>query len=244
MKHHSTPPKFYHRFLAWYCHPALFEELEGDLLEHFQSDQENKGETYARRRFRREVIRLFRPSVIRPISWSNNLIHPAMLKNYLKVAFRNLWKHKDSSAINIMGLCIGLCGCILIALFVHDEYQFDQHHSDLDQLHRIYVETFNQDELYKMASTSPRLAPSLVQEFPEVQASLLVYKINQNQLFEYEGQSIMETKGFFTQNAIFQFFDLPFLSGDPKTALQEPNTIVLTEALANKYFGVENPIGK
>lgn len=167
-----------------------------------------------------------------------------MLKNYLKVAFRNLWKHKDSSVINIMGLCIGLCGCILITLFVHDEYQFDQHHSDLDQLHRIYVETFNQDELYKMAITSPRLAPSLVQEFPEVQASLLVYKINQNQLFEFEGQSILESKGFFTQNAIFQFFDLPFLKGDPNTALQEPNTIVLTEALANKYFGVENPIGK
>ena len=167
-----------------------------------------------------------------------------MLKNYFKVAFRNLFKQKDSSLINVLGLTIGIAGCLLIGLFVHDELKFDKQHPDHNRLYRIYAESFRSGGELTMAATSPMIGPTLKEEFPEVSETLRLYQDRQKLLFKRGEETYLEDKGFFAEPTIFDLFHLPFVHGDPATALTEPNTIVLTETLATKYFGSENPVGQ
>ncbi len=231
--------------LRWFCHPLLLEELEGDLEEHFRRDLESKGSSYARRRYRKEVLLLFRPSVIKKLSNPIfSIISPDMLKNYFKVAIRNLLKNRQSSLINILGLAIGLAGCFLISLFVLDEWKFDQHHPEKDRLYRVYTQSFGSSMGGMMASTSPRMGPALKETFPEVEESLRVYNIRQKYLFKNEDEEYFEEKGLIVESAFFDFFHLPFKYGEAAHALNEPNSIVLTASLAEKYFGAENPVGQ
>ncbi|MEL7123227.1 MAG: ABC transporter permease [Bacteroidota bacterium] len=240
-EHH--PPTFYQKLLKWFCHPSFYEELEGDLFEHFYSDYEEKGLQYARRRYKTEVIKLFRPSVIKNISLNFLTITPAMFKNYLKMSFRNLWKHKDSSIINILGLTVGITGCLLIAIYVQDELKYDQFHPDKDQLYRIYVEAERSSIQEINAISSPMFAATL-EGYPEVDYAFRMFEVLGKRLFTQGEESFLEDKAFFAEPEVFDFFHLPLKYGDSKTALSEPNTVVLTEQLANKYFGDTDPIGQ
>ncbi len=239
------PPKFFERLLKWYCHPSLLEELEGDLEENFYRDIERRGSSFAKRRYRKEVIKLFRPSVIK--NFSTNIfspISPGMFRNYLKVAFRNLLKNRESSLINILGLTIGLTGCILIGLFVQDELKFDKFHPDKDQLYRVYTESYGAVGERTMASTSPRMAPAFKEEFPEIEGSLRIYRTREKYLFKNEDQEYFEEKGIIVDASFFDFFHVPFLYGTPATILEDQNSVVLTQSLSKKYFGEGDPVGK
>lgn len=240
----TQPPKVFRRLLRWFCHPSLLEELEGDLLENYFRDQEKYGASFARKRYRKEVLKLFRPSVIKQLSFRIfSSISPDMLKNYFTVAIRNLLKNKQSSFINILGLTVGLAGCFLISLFVLDEWKFDQFHPDKDRLYRVYNQVFGSAIGGTMASTSPMMAPTLKETFPEVNESLRVYNIRQKYLFKNEDKEYFEEKGLIVESTFFDFFDLPFLYGDATNALTGPNSIVLSASLAQKYFGNTNPVG-
>lgn len=167
-----------------------------------------------------------------------------MLKNYLKIALRHAWRNPSTTLINLSGLSIGITICFLIGLFVWDEWQFDQHHPDKDRIYRITAERGGEGGPANWAGTSPAYGPSLSNDFPEVENTLRLYQIRQKLLFSREGDSFLEEHGFFAENSIFDFFDLPFQYGNPEQALLEPNSIVLTQPLAQKYFGNENPVGQ
>jgi len=168
-----------------------------------------------------------------------------MLKNYLKIALRNLLKYKGYSLINIFGLAVGMASCILILLYVHDELSYDQHHEKADQIYRVTREWFNSDGSpnLHLGHVAPPIGPLLKNDFPDI---LQMARISSggNPLLRYQDNVFQEERFYFADPNIFEIFTLPLLKGDPKTALADPNSIVLTPAMAKKYFSDADPLGK
>ncbi len=166
-----------------------------------------------------------------------------MLKNYIKIALRNFLKHKGFSFINIFGLAIGVACCVLIVLFVLDEVSYDRYHEKADKIYRVGIRGFVNNNLFHGVVTCAPMAQTLVDEFPEVTAATRL----QNPgfpVFRYKDKVFSEERVFWVDQAFFDVFTVPFIKGNPQTALAKPNTIVVTRSMALKYFGDEDPIGK
>lgn len=168
-----------------------------------------------------------------------------MFKNYIKIALRNLLKYKAYSLINISGLAIGMACCILILLFVQDELSYDKYHENADRIYRVTREWFNSDgsSSLHLGHVAPPIAPLLKNDFPDIIHAVRILK-GGTPLISYEDKYFQENRFFFSDPELFDVFTLPFIKGDPKTALVNPNNVVLTEAMAQKYFGKEDPLGK
>ncbi len=168
-----------------------------------------------------------------------------MLKNYLKIAFRNILKYKGSSVINLIGLAIGFSCCIIIFLYLQNELTYDSYHENADRIYRVSSTFVTSGEPVRFAIASPALGPRLKEEYPEVEEYVRIISLPQ-MLFVQKERAITfyEEHVILADPSIFEVFTYEFLSGDPATCLNEPQTIVLTEKLATKYFGDEDPIGK
>ncbi len=163
-----------------------------------------------------------------------------MLKNYLKIALRNILRHKGYSFINIAGLTLGLACFILIGLWVRDELSFDRFHEKKDRIFRI----LNKVESGQLIpSPTYALAPALKEEYPEVEEYSRVWPWA-GSLVRYQDKRFEEERINLADPGFFRMFSFPFLLGDPETALADRNSIVLTETTARKYFGDEDPLGK
>lgn len=167
-----------------------------------------------------------------------------MLKNYFKIAYRNLLRQKGFSFINVAGLSLGLTACLLIALFVWDEQQFDKFISEGEQVYRIYTETKSDEGVENLAFTSPMFAPTLQQQFPEVDEAVRVLHIQSSNLFEAGGKEMYEVGGINVDPGFFNVFPLRFVYGSPKDALADPTSIVISKEMAERFFGNDNPVGK
>lgn len=161
-----------------------------------------------------------------------------MLKNHIKVAWRTLLKYKGLFTINILGLAIGIATAIIIFLFVVDELSYDRHHKKADQIVRVVLKGKMNDELIKEAVTPGPVAYTLQGEFPEVLQATRI-KSNGTPQITYKNNTFRDQKFAYVDPNFFQVFTLPLIKGDPVTALQEPNTVVITQKLASKYFGNE-----
>jgi len=173
----------------------------------------------------------------------------AMLKNYLKIALRNLKRHPGSSFINVSGLAIGMACCLVILLFVRDEVQFDSYHEQADQIYRLSLTStrLSTGESGPNASSSILWGPTMQQEYPEIAAyARFVQLVNPDDPWDiqYDDQVFPEGGGLFADPAALDIFSWPMINGDPQTALSQPTSIVLTQSMAEKYFGEEDPIGK
>jgi len=170
-----------------------------------------------------------------------------VFQNYIKTAFRSLKRHKGYSFINLLGLAIGIACCILILLYVQDEFSYDRYALDYEDIYRIVlsVQTPERGEL-NVARTPPPWGPSLAEDYPEVESYVRFKTPMVSWLVSNEAvDKRFHEKGFyFADHTVFEFFSLPMLSGDPQTALVEPRTVVLTETAAQKYFGDEDPMGR
>jgi putative ABC transport system permease protein len=168
-----------------------------------------------------------------------------MFKNYLKIAFRNLVKYKGYSFINVLGLAIGMACCILILLYVQDELSFDKHHENSDRIFRLSRQWFNSDgsSSLHLGHVAPPIAPLLKNDFSEI---MHVARMTDGgtPLIKYGDKFFEENRFFFADPNILEIFTLPLFKGDPQTALQNPNNVLLAEATAQKYFGDEDPIDK
>ncbi|GAA4275105.1 ABC transporter permease [Aquimarina gracilis] len=166
-----------------------------------------------------------------------------MFNNHIKIAWRTLLKHKGLFAINILGLSIGIAAALIIFLFVSDELSYDRFHEKSDQIVRVVLKGKMNGELIKEAVTPGPVAQTLQEEFPEVlQATRL--KSQGTPQITYKNQTFRDNKFAYVDPNFFEVFTVPFIKGDSKTALKEPNTIIITQELATKYFGREDPIGK
>ena len=170
----------------------------------------------------------------------------SMLTNYLKIAHRNLIRNKAFSFINIFGLAIGLTTCLLIMLYILDETSYDKHHKDVDRLYRV---SFRMPDGTIWVSGSAPLAGGLKMDFPQVEQAVRVVKVPDMGVLLKVGQDanrrqFYETNGYYVDSTFFRIFTYDFLYGDPHTALDRPNSAVLSETVAAKLFGNVNPIGK
>ena len=166
-----------------------------------------------------------------------------MFKNYLKIALRNFLKHKGFSFINIFGLAIGVACCLIIVLFVLDEISFDRHHEKADQIYRVGLKAYINNNAFNGVVTCAPMAQTLVREYPEVTAATRIRNFGYP-VFRYEDKVFSEEQVLWVDQAFFDVFTVSFIKGDLKTALAEPNSIVLTRSMALKYFGDEDPMGK
>jgi predicted permease len=167
-----------------------------------------------------------------------------MLKNYLKIAIRNIQKHKIYSAINIVGLAVGMACCLLIFFWVQDELRFDRFHVNKQQINQVYSELKYQDGRSQIFTGSYYpLAKLLKDEIPEV-AEALRYEERANILVKYGEKSTTNNTVGLADPAFFTVFSFPIINGNAETALSDLNSIVITERMAQKYFGEDDPIGK
>ncbi len=165
-----------------------------------------------------------------------------MYKNYLKIALRNLVKHKGYSAINIIGFSIGMACSILIALFIFDELSFDRHNEKADRIYRVGAK-FGVDR-FKIAFTAPPMAEAMMDDFPEIEYAVRMSLWPRNVIVSNSDKRFVEKKIIYADSSIFNVFTIPLIHGDPNTALRDPRTILLTESIARKYYGDQDPMGK
>ena len=163
----------------------------------------------------------------------------SMLANYLRIAFRNLWRNKGYTSINILGLSAGLACFLLILLFVQDERSFDRHHENADRIVRVH---FGESQVVTPTAAGPTIARTL----PEVEMFTRVYPLGMYQPISVRRgeEAFLEDGFFFADSTVFDVFSMPFVAGDPEGALNRPMTMVITESTARKYFGSELAVGR
>lgn len=166
-----------------------------------------------------------------------------MLSNYFKIAFRNLIKYKSFAIINITGLAVGIASCVLILLFVTDELSYDRFHSKADRIYRVHTEGRLAANEFRMAVSPAPLAFTVLEEFPEVEA-VTRFRNYGYPVFRHGDKAFSEEKVYWADSTFFNVFDATFLEGNPETALNKPDAIVLTESMRKKYFGDEPALGK
>jgi len=166
-----------------------------------------------------------------------------MLINYLKIALRTIRRHKGYSFINIAGLSVGMACFLLILLFCQYEFSYEQHHENADRIYRVNVEQQLTDRMFRAQTSPVPLAEALYNELPEV-IQFTRFQSLGSFLVQHEDRRHYENGLIFSDSGVFDMFTFPILAGDKNTALKEPNTVVLTEEMAIKYFGNQDPIGK
>ncbi len=166
-----------------------------------------------------------------------------MFKNYLKVAWRNIVRHKGYSFINILGLAVGMAACLLILSFIKDELSYDRYNQHFDRIFRVTAHIRFGGQEGNIGTTPPPLAATCRQEFPEVESAARIYKQG-SFIVQHGERSYTESHLIFADASIFQVFTLPLQHGNPQTALSAPRTIMLSETASGKYFGAVNPLGQ
>ncbi len=171
-----------------------------------------------------------------------------MLRNYFIIAWRNLQRNKINSFINIAGLAIGMSCVILIAIYVQDELSYDRFFKKAGNLYQVNMTGSDNGVLFNTGHTAPAVGPTLVKNFPEIESCARIYRPG-DVLVRYEENAKKIT--YYTEKQVLgvdsnflQLFDYSMLEGDPATCLQKPNSLVLTEQAAKKYFGETNAIGR
>ena len=165
-----------------------------------------------------------------------------MWRNYLNTAIRNLWKQKYYTLINVLGLALGLACFLFILAYVKDELSYDRYHEKADRIYRADFKGHIFGQEFDLTEVGDPFGPTVLESYPEVvqQARL---RDHGSYLVRYENNSYREDEVVFADSTFFQVFTFPLLKGDPKTALVEPGTVVITPAIAKKYFCDEDPIG-
>jgi putative ABC transport system permease protein len=166
-----------------------------------------------------------------------------MLKNYVKVAFRNLFRNKLYSFLNITGLAIGLACSILLLFYIQDELSFDRFHEKGDRIFRVESDLSTSERTLLAATCANPMGPMLKTDYPEIEEYVRFSSYGQQKIIQY-GEKVFYEENFLWVDAnLFDVFSFAFLKGDPTEALVRPNTVVITENMAVKYFGDEDPIG-
>jgi len=166
-----------------------------------------------------------------------------MLKNYFKVAFRNLNRNRIYAFINILGLALGLTVSILVFMFVKDETSYDKHWSGSERIYRTGIKADMMGQKMDAPVSPSPMAQSLRTEFNAVESATRINPVRQEILMRHEQTKVYIQKGVSVDSTFFSLFDYEFVHGDPKTALNEPNAIVLTEETASKLFGDKSAMG-
>ncbi len=167
-----------------------------------------------------------------------------MLRNYLLSAFRFFIRNKGFTLLNIIGLALGIACSVLIILYVYDELSYDNYHEKADRTYLVCIDGKSERGEYKSGWTTPPMLPVMMETYPEIETGTRLCLWYREHIFTYEDKTFAEKYVIGADSTVFDVFDIPFVHGTPDGALSRPNTIVLTESTAKKYFGDTNPVGK
>ena len=167
-----------------------------------------------------------------------------MFQNYLTIAIRNLLRYPAYTLINIVGLAIGLAACMLILRYVWDELSYDRYHPHAERVYRVVDDIESAGQTVQTAGSPLGWGPALKRDFPEIELFARVRGTTSVWFIMHEEKRYYEKKVIWADAALLDMFSIPFVAGNPRTALTEPYTIVISEDMAFKYFGDEDPMGK
>ena len=244
-------PRWAQRLLTW-LHPAdTLEEVEGDLAELYAYWYGRAGKTQATLRYVLNVVSVLPPFVHRrqrnQAYYQPSNLNPDMLRNYLKIAWRNLLRNKAYTAINILGLALGMTCGILIFTLVSYHLSVDTFHPDSDRTYRIVTE-MHRDRIEYSSSVPSPLGKAFRSDYTFGEKVARINTANEVMIAIQDNQEIKKFKEEagvdFVETDFFDLFNFPMVQGDAKAALTQPNTAILTERMARKYFGNINPINK
>lgn len=238
-------PRWLLKLFKFFCRPEYHPDIEGDLLEFFDLRCEERSLRYARWMLFFDVLLLFRPSLIKPISDFIPFKHPIMFQKNVKIAWRHLMKNKFVTMINLSGLIIGMTAALFIWQYVHYERSYDNFHENADQIFRVRTDRIKDGVTFmQFAGGAAGAAPLLKNNFPEVEDYVKLIGVGES-VYSYEQRDpIREAQAYFAMPTIFSVFSYDLLEGDPNSVLSEPFTACISASTAKKLFGDENPIGK
>lgn len=239
----KSTPRFWTTLLRRFCQRGLYEELQGDLEEVYLRKMEETNASKAKAYYRKEVISLIRPSVFKKPKKIQNLMMSSLFQMNLKLAMRNMVRHKVFSAINIFGLAAALCVSLFMVNMIYTGLNIDRQHADGDRIHRIvnYVSSSNGGkQLY--ASMPFRSVELLKEDIPDFEAVSHI-KTGFNGSFKINGVDVL-IRGIKVDSSFFDMFNLPMISGNPLAIFSDINSVIITDEVANRYFPGEDPIGK
>lgn len=239
------PPRFILRFLKWFCKPEYHADIEGDLLELYDRRVDAVGKAQANLRLFKDVLLLFRPGIVRSANVHQPITNHGMIKNYFIMGWRNLWKSKLYSTLNVLGLTFGMVCFLLIGLYVYDELNFDTQHSQADRIYRVITHEKTPDnDAMTVAAAGYMLAEESRHTLPEVENTTRMQRAGRANLVDPENPVNVQETVTLADEYFLQVFDFPLIEGDRRTALKEPNSIVITEDLAMRIFGRTDVINK
>ncbi len=245
MKDSPRPYRWAERLFSRIAAPHLREELLGDLDEFFYKRSERYGFRIARLLYLLDIILLLHPRLWRrqkdahslAITQSSFILHPDMLRNYFKIAFRNLFKNKVYSFINISGLAVGMACALAISLYVYDEFSYDRFHANAPNLYRVVEKQNQAGTLYDIASSPGIMSPALKAEFGEIQEYCRFDRYWG--VFKHDSTTIEQEGMLAVDNSFFSMFNFPLVRGNAKTALLAPDEVVISERIAERFFGTD-----
>ncbi len=235
----SSPPSLPLRFFRWFCHPDYREDIEGDLIERYLKTLELKGYQNAKRQFIWDVIRLFRPGIIRSMEGNQKLNSFGMLKTHFKVSVRNLIHYKSYSAINLLGFVLGLGIAISLFWIVRFERSFDNYHTDSDRIYQI----MGMEDGQNGSQIPSGVIYTLNTQFPEVETAVSVHGYNP-QVIEVSGQKFKMRNSYFVHPEVLEILDISWIAGSPETVFRTPDEVIIDKPTAERLFKLEDPIGQ
>ncbi len=237
----NTPPRLAQRFLRWFLRDDLAEEVEGDLEEKFSATAKERSLHRAKLNYWYQVLHYLRPFAIRNL---NSLYahpnHYAMYRSYFKIGWRNLFKHKGYSLINIGGLAVGMAVAILISLWIYDELSFNKYHENYDRLAWVMQNQTFDDGIQTWGSQAMQLAPELRNNYGAHFNHVITASFPQDRTLQ-TGEKALTRTGIFMEPAAPEMLSLRMLSGTLE-GLVEPNSVLLTESTALAIFSKQDPI--
>jgi putative ABC transport system permease protein len=248
MSSHPTPPLWAIKFFRWFCNNHLSEAVLGDLQDLYQRRCVKLGKRKADLLFIWNVLQFLQPFAVRkPHHSTHNTM--SMYRNFIVIASRSMVKQKMYSAIKVGGFALGLATCIVIALYIRHELSYDKHYSRTNDLYRILSHLENEEHGEWTAFPAP-FVPLIRSNFPEVEvAARLIpyawYNAGSNLLRKDEDLESFYEEGFaYADPELLDVLEIPMIYGNRSVALSQPNTIVLSRAMAEKYFPGEDPTGR
>ena len=237
------PPKLGQYLLRKIYDDVLYDEVSGDLREIFMDRLSTHGHFLASCHYMKDALlsaRNFDLSRQKKITHNNTI---AMLGNYIKITVRTISKNKVYSSLNIFGLALGIAACLFIVQYVSYEKSYDKFHVNHENLYRVMYKVYRNGELdIDCAAAVPRVGPFMKEKMPEVVDYARAFPISG--VISYEGKKYREKRIQIVDPSFISIFSFPLLEGDPATALTEPNSVVISETAARKYFGDQEAMGK
>ncbi|MBL7874981.1 MAG: ABC transporter permease [Cyclobacteriaceae bacterium] len=235
-----NPPKYALHFFRWYCHPRMQDYIEGDLMEVYEARKAKSGKVKADLRFIVDVLLLFRPGIIKPTEGYQELNNYGMFKNCFKVSIRGLMKNPLNSFINIIGLACAIGIAVFVFAFAQWTYSTDQFH---EYKNSVYLTTFfaDRDGIAKQYGQTPRpMGEMLRQDFSQIKK---VCRVDDRNVVIKHGDKVFHERVRLTDPEFLEMFTFPLNLG-ASSSLADVSSVILSDEMAIKYFGEENPVGQ